>query len=202
MAMDGYSRTVSFLKVMLPLFALGLLSTLFLLSRAVDLSQSIPFAEPEIQSRLLNQQVTAPYYAGMSADGDEITFVAETVTTPGDLDGAKTAKQVEANFKMASGTVIDVTSNSGTFDLARDASTLTGQVVISTSTGIVVRSEHLDGKMSTLDIRSPDRVTGVMLGGDLDAGSMILTAPERGAPADLLFQKGVKLIYLPKEARD
>jgi len=200
--MDGYSRTVSLLKVMLPMAALGLLSTLFLLSNVVDPSQSVPFADPEIRERLLNQQVTEPYYAGMSADGDEITFVAATVTTPGELGGAKTAEQVDATFRMQSGTVIDVTSEHGLFDLARDHSTLTGQVVITTSRGVVVRSEKLLGKLSRLDLHSPDHITGEMPGADLEAGSMILTAPEPGAPAHLFFQKDVKLIYDPKRVKD
>lgn len=199
---DRYSRTIGFFKVVLPLSALGLLSTLFLLSRVIDPSQSIPYAEPEIRERLLNQQVTEPYYSGMSAGGDEITFEAATVTTPGELDGAKQAKDVQARFKMASGTEIDVTSNSGLFDLARDHSSLTGEVVVRTSQGYVVRSEHLDGKMSALDLRSPDRVTGEMPGSDLEAGSMRLTAPDRDAPAHLIFNDGVKLVYDPKRVKD
>jgi lipopolysaccharide export system protein LptC len=198
MAADRYSRTVSFLKVALPLAALGLLSTLFLLGRTVETTQVVPFAEPEIRDRLLNQQVTEPHYAGVSADGDEITFVAATVTTPGALDGAKNAENVEATFNMANGTQIDVTSDVGFFDLSRDYASLTGAVVIETSRGYIVRSEQLYGKMSQLDLHSPDRVEGTMPGGDLTAGSMALTVENPGDPAHLLFRGGVKLVYDPK----
>ncbi|MEM6886680.1 MAG: hypothetical protein AAF636_00935 [Pseudomonadota bacterium] len=202
MAGDLYSQTVSFFKVVLPLIALGLLSTLFLLSRVTDPSQSVPFAEPEIRDRLLNQQVTEPYYSGMSSDGDEITFTAAAVTTPGTLQGAKSAEDVKAQFRMSSGSVIDISSEAGLFDLAKDHASLTGDVVVVTSEGYVIRSERMIGKLSTLDLQSPETVTGVMPGGDLEAGSMTLTAPDRGAPAHLVFNDGVKLIYDPRHVKD
>ena len=50
--MDRYSRMIVWLKVLLPLMALALLSTLFLLSRNVDPLASIPFAQAEIDERL------------------------------------------------------------------------------------------------------------------------------------------------------
>ena len=43
--MDRYSRMIAFLKVLLPLMALALLSTLFLLSQNTEPMASIPFAE-------------------------------------------------------------------------------------------------------------------------------------------------------------
>jgi lipopolysaccharide export system protein LptC len=202
MTADRYTRTVMLLKIALPMLALGILSTLFLLSRTIETAQNVPFASPEIRDRLLNQQITEPYYSAMSSDGDEITFIAETVTTPGGLDGAKSASEVEATFLMTSGTVIDVVADTGFFDLEQDYSSLSGDVVVTTSRGYVVRSQQLYGKLSRLDLHSPDRITGDMPGGDLEAGNMSLTAPERGAPAYLLFRGGVKLVYDPKRVKD
>ena len=54
---DRHSRVVSWLKVLFPLIALALLSTLFLLSRAIDPGQAIPFAEKEVQDRRKHQQI-------------------------------------------------------------------------------------------------------------------------------------------------
>ncbi len=48
MKVDRYSRMVALLKVSLPLIALGILSTLFLVSRAVDPPMTIPFADSEV----------------------------------------------------------------------------------------------------------------------------------------------------------
>lgn len=74
--MDRYSRVVSYLKVALPLAALALLSTLFLISRTINTDPSIPFADFELENRLRGQQVTAPFFTGTTATGQEITIAA------------------------------------------------------------------------------------------------------------------------------
>lgn len=79
---DRHSRVVSWLKVLFPLIALALLSTLFLLSRAIEPQAVIPFADKEVQERLRDQQITGPFYSGTTADGDLISFSAEKLTTP------------------------------------------------------------------------------------------------------------------------
>ena len=66
---DRYTRLISWLKVLFPLAALGLLSTLFLLSRAIDPGQAIPFAEKEVQDRLRDQQITGPFFTGATSEG-------------------------------------------------------------------------------------------------------------------------------------
>jgi lipopolysaccharide export system protein LptC len=59
--LDRYSRTIAFLKVLLPLTALAILATLFLLSRSEDTVATIPFAEDDVSSRTRDQQVTRPF---------------------------------------------------------------------------------------------------------------------------------------------
>ena len=94
MQADRYSIMVARLKVALPLMALGLLSTLFLVSRAVDPTVAIPFADQEVQDRLKNQQITGPFFSGVSARGDQIAFVADIVTTKQGQFGANAAEDV------------------------------------------------------------------------------------------------------------
>lgn len=202
MAGDRYSRTVAWLKVALPLAALGLLSTLFLLSRVIDPTEAIPFADTEVQDRLLNQQVTGPYYSGATANGDQIAFVADKVTSPNGLGGASRAEDVFVKIQMANGTLVNVTSNSAAVNVAEDIANLDGNVVITTSQGYVMTSQALSARVTQLDVRSPDTVLATTPGGDLVAGSMHLTVPEPGAPAQLVFTNGVKLVYQPKEVRD
>ena len=47
--MDRYSRMVAIFKVLLPLAALAILSTLFLLSRTIDPTTTIPFADQDFE---------------------------------------------------------------------------------------------------------------------------------------------------------
>ncbi|WP_195820970.1 LPS export ABC transporter periplasmic protein LptC [Roseobacter sp. MH60115] len=199
---DRYSRMVAWLKVALPLAALGLLSTLFLLSRVVDPTESIPFADTEVQDRLLNQQISGPYYSGTTANGDQIAFVAEKVLTPNGLGGANRAEDVFVKIEMVSGTTVNVTSNKARVNIGQDVADLTGNVVITTSQGYIITSEALIARIAALDLRSPDTVFATTPAGELTAGSMRLMSPEPDAPAQLVFTNGVKLIYQPKQAKD
>ncbi|MDW3223754.1 MAG: hypothetical protein R8G34_12855 [Paracoccaceae bacterium] len=202
MKVDRYSRAVAWLKVVLPLAALGILSTLFLLSRVVDPTQSIPFADTEVQDRLLNQRVSGPYYSGITADGDQIAFIANSVVTPNGFTGASDADDVFVKIDLADGGTVNVTSNAASIDVAKDISDLTGNVVITTSSGYVVTSEAITARVTELDVRSPDTVFADTPAGELVAGAMHLFTPEPNAPAQLNFTNGVKLIYLPKQVKD
>lgn len=199
MQADRYSRLVVWLKVLFPLMALALLSTLFLLSRAVDPEALIPFADKEIQDRLRDQQVTGPVYQSITADGDEISFSAEKLTTPPGEVGANQAEQVEVVMDLASGSSVFLNAETGHFNIAQDIANLQGDVVITTSTGYRIVSDQLITQISSLEVNSPGPVKADGPPGKLDAGTMTLSAGKQGKPAQLVFTNGVKLIYSPKQ---
>ncbi|GFE49289.1 hypothetical protein So717_10420 [Roseobacter cerasinus] len=199
---DRYSRTVAWLKVVLPLAALALLSTLFLLSRVIDPTEAIPFADNEVQDRLLNQQVSGPYYSGTSADGDKIAFIADKVTSPNGFAGASRAEDVFVKIDLVGGGTVNVTSDRASVSIAEDLANLTGNVVITTSQGYVVTSQELIARVTVLNLRSPGTVFADTPAGDLVAGTMQLSKQETDGPAQLVFTNGVKLIYDPKKVED
>lgn len=199
MQADRYSQAVGWLKVLLPLMALALLSTLFLLSRVIDPQAVIPFADKEIQDRLRDQQVTGPIYFAVTADGDEISFAAEKVTTPNGPTGGNKAEDVEIVMKLGSGADIVLNARRGEFDIAADTTDLQGDVVIDTSTGYHIESDRLITQMSVLGVNSPGPVTALGPVGTLDAGAMTLNA---GKPSHLVFTNGVKLIYNPQQDKE
>ncbi len=198
MQADRYSQMVGLLKVVLPLAALALLSTLFLLSRVIDPEAVIPFADKEIQDRLRDQQVTGPIYYGTTADGDEISFAAETLITVPGQTGANEAEDVRVTMDLTSGTNIVLTAERGHVNIAANMVDLEGDVVITTTTGYQINSEMLITQMSTLDVESPGPVAATGPFGRLDSGAMSLSAGKDGKPAQLVFTNGVKLIYEPK----
>lgn len=199
---DRYSRMVAWLKVTLPLVALGMLSTLFLISRAVDPPSTIPFADSEVQERLTNQQVTGPYYTSMSANGDQIAVIAETMTGPTGVGGTNKGKNVDIEMKMASGSNITAYGNDALIDIANDRSTLNGDVKITTSTGYVLYSDELLLRMSVTDVTSPRAVRATTPLGDLEAGAMRFFVPEGQEDGQWVFTKGVKLLHNPDNVKE
>jgi len=202
MQADRYSKMVLWLKVLLPLMALALLSTLFLLSRKVDPELAIPFADKEIQDRLRDQIVTGPFYFGTTADGDQVAFSADTLTTPPDNAGTNRAHGVNVVMDLASGAQVTLSSDIGLFDIAGNLADLQGHVVITTSTGYRVESDQMLARLSTLDVRSPGPVHSVGPPGTLVAGQMVLSSGGQDGAAQLVFTNGVKLVYTPKQDKE
>lgn len=198
MQADRYSRMIGMLKVVLPLMALAILSTLFLLSRVIDPEAVIPFADKEIQDRLRDQQVTGPIYHATTADGDKISFAAEKLITVQGNTGANEAEDVTVTMDLNTGTNIVLNAARGHVDIAADRTNLEGDVVITTSTGYRINSDMLITQMSSLEVESPGAVHADGPVGTLDAGAMTLNAGKQGKPAQLVFTNGVKLVYEPK----
>lgn len=197
MQADRYSRAIALLKVVLPLLALALLSTLFLISRAVKPTATIPFADNEVQERLTNQQVTGPFFSGSSSNGDQIAFIAERLSSPDGTVGSNLAEEVLVQVDMANGRQIMMEAETAYVDIATDQSELSGNVEVITSNGYRITSQQLVMKLSSLDVRSPEQVFAKTPVGDLEAGTMRLFVPEDHSSAQLLFTGGVKLLYLP-----
>jgi len=202
MSRDLHTRIVAWLKLALPLIAIGLLSTLFLLSRSVNPTAVVPFEDNEVRQRWQNRQVTGPYFSSTTSDGDEIDFIARTVTTPDGLTGANYAEDILVQIDTASGSEITVSSDRALFDLAADQSELIGNVVVTTSSGYTIQSQKIVSRVSQLDLSSPAKVHANGPVGELTAGSMHIFTLQQDDSLQLLFTSGVKLVYDPKQAKD
>lgn len=191
---DRYSRIVAWLKFSLPLMALGILSTLFLISRAVDPPSAVPFADDEMQERLTNEQVTGPFYSSVSSSGDQIELIAATVKAGQEI-GSHFAEDVELTVLFTSGMEAVLVANEADINLGEDLTELTGEVEIVTSQGYVLTSDRMLVRITAAEITSPGPVEGTIPGGKINAGTMRFFAPEEGEDGRLFFTNGVKLVY-------
>jgi len=195
--MDLYSRMVALFKVLLPLAALAILSTVFLLSRSVDPTATIPFAEQDMADRMRDQQVTAPFFSGTTSKGDEI-MVTASVARPGGPNAPAEATDLDAQITMVDGTRLTLRSDTGSVAVDQDIATFEGHVKITTSTGYVVLTETLHATLSGITANTPGQVDGTGPLGEFTAGNMQIDTKTEGGPVHMLFNNGVKLIYDPK----
>ncbi|WP_297771553.1 LPS export ABC transporter periplasmic protein LptC [uncultured Roseovarius sp.] len=199
---NTYSRVVAGMKVLLPLIALGLLSTMFLISRTVDPSKTVPVGEIDLEQRAQDMGATNPSFAGVTAEGDEIRFTADMARPGRENPERLIADEVSAQLRLAAGTVVDITARSAAFEQRALTAQLSGNVHIKTSTGYVIDTEQLDTKLDKLHARTPGPVTASGPLGDFSAQRMVLrNAPESGHP-ELIFTDGVKLLYQPRDVED
>lgn len=196
--MDLYSRMISFLKVLLPLAALAILATLFMLSRSDDTIAKIPFAEDEIADRTRNQQVTSPFFSGTTPKGDEIIITA-SLARPGGPNVPAEAVNLSGRIKMADGVRMTLESDTGSFDITTDMAKFLGNVRITTSTGFLILTEELNAALNDVSGSTPGSIEGSGPLGHFTAGQMQIEAENGDGPVHMVFKNGVKLIYDPKQ---
>ncbi|PJE27630.1 lipopolysaccharide export system protein LptC [Pseudooceanicola antarcticus] len=189
------ARYIRWLKIALPLAAMALLSTLFLLSDNADPMAEIPFSTIDLEESARSQRVTRPSFAGASAEGDLIAFTAAEAR-PRD-DNRLDATELNARIDMTSGNGLDVSAATGLIDQPADTATLAGGVLITTTTGYRIQTEEIDMGMKALRAQTAGEIRAEGPPGRFTAGRMELTTdPETGKPY-LVFTQGVKLVYLP-----
>ena len=197
--MDRYSRMVQFLKVLLPLAAILMLSTVFLLSRSIETNVSGPFTQQDIDARLAEQVVTQPDYRGTTRKGEDVQIGA-IKATQGTEGSMPTASEFRGRFGLLSGGAITLDSNSGMIRPDKGTATFVGDVVIRTADGIEVTTDLLNTALDEIRGDTPGQVNGTGPIGDFSAGRMTFGAEKKDGPFHILFTDGVKLVYEPQKA--
>lgn len=194
-----YSTLVAWLKVLLPLAALGLLSTLFLVSKQVDLEGAIPFADIDLEQRLRDRQITAPYFSGKTDHGHDITVTSETAHPDAEDPSRIIAQNVGALLSIGGGTEITVTAKEGEMDGRFQELLLDGDVEILTSTGYTIQTEAMTFGLEEARADTTSEVTAESALGELQAGRMALRPSGENNEIYLFFTKGVRLVYTPQK---
>lgn len=204
MQLDGdlYSRVIAWMKILLPLAALGLLSTLFLISRTVDPTQQVIIDEFDLEQRAHEQGVTNPSFAGVTNGGDEVMFQAERARPDLSNPERLIADTVMARFRLTEGTIIDITSDHADMNQGKFTASLDGNVTVETSNGYLVNTGRIDARYDYLFAETPGPVEGSGPPGEITAGKMRLIDNEETGTAELVFTDGVKLVYKPDRAKE
>ncbi len=193
---NTYSRVVSWTKVILPLLALGLLSTLFLFSHTPDPEQAIPFARVDVQELAREQRLGSPRIAGTLSDGREIIFTADTAAPVLTAPSQFRADGIEARVDLTSDSVLLIVSDSGLFRPSAEEAELEGNVGLTTSTGINLMTELLEINLATSNAVSPGAVELTGPGLTLNAGSMRILLQDGNEVVS--FNDGVRVLYEPQ----
>lgn len=195
--MDRHSRLVGWLKVALPLMALAILSSLFLVARQIDPQGTIGFSEAELADRLREPRITAPTYAGTTRDGATLTISADEARP--DAGSGATAAAVHAQLSTADGARSVLTAGAVRFLQEARAAVLEGGVLLANSLGYEFRTEAMTLTLDTAGAKTAGAVEGFGPLGRITAGQMQITPTGDGAETYLLvFNGGVRLIYQPR----
>lgn len=195
--MDLHSRLVGWLKVALPLAALVILSTLFLVADRIDPDAALPYAEVDVEDLARDPRMSAPAYAGTTSDGAGIT-VSAALARPAAEGAPAEAELVTARIETPNGGVIDIAAGAMTF--AKDANRveLSGGVTLTTGSGYSLNTDGLTARLDRTGVEGKDPVKVISPMGQIEAQGFAVTQ-DAGDPSAylLVFNGGVKLVYQP-----
>lgn len=198
---DSYSRLIQWLKFVLPLLALALLSTLFLLARTMDPERAIPYSDIDVDELSRDQQVSEPTYSGMTRDGTAVSLVARSVRSAEGDSERLLATSVDGVIEFAEGWTAEVTAPAAIIDMSTDRALLQGGVTVETSNGYVMETQTVDAALSKTDLVAENPVHAVGPPGTLDAGSMRISQDQTGGNV-VVFNGGVRLLYEPGRSQE
>ncbi len=195
-----YSRVVAWMKILLPLVALGLLSTIFLFSKKSDPTEDLPLRTRAILEEKESEQASNATYSATMDDGALLTLRAATTRPDPDAADGLVASDFAAQMDMTDGSRINLSSPNAALDNEASTATLRGGVRIISSTGYTIETDTLKAATNRISAESEGTVTATAPEGTLTAGRMVITdqAESGGDDVQLLFTDGVKMIYEPQ----
>lgn len=194
-----HSRLVLGLKIVLPIAALVLLSTLFLLSRSIRPEDAIPYADVDVQDRIRTPRLIGPDFAGMTADGAALSLKAAEVTMgPGDSTTPGAIRDLVGLLETPDGARTDLTAREARLDQPAQRFVLGGGVTIANSTGYRIETEGISVALDRTSLDSLGPITATGPAGTFTAGALHLGLADGNPSAYVLvFKEGVQMIYLP-----
>ncbi|MCK8463227.1 hypothetical protein MUY35_05120 [Aliiroseovarius sp. S1339] len=196
---NSYSRFISWLKVLLPVSALALLSTMFLISKSVDPTTSLSYARVNLEELTGEQRIDSPRFSSVTDDGAAITFSAKSAVPDPDKTNVFTAEVLSARIETPDGGAVDIDAAKALIDGSSNIVDLSGGVTLVTSTNYEIATDGLTTAMDTTSAKTngPVEAEGPM--GHIIAGQAELTRQgDDNATYLLVFKEGVKLVYQPQ----
>ena len=189
---DARARWGRAVRIALPLLALALLSSVFLVaSRPAGDAPAIPFARAEAVSR--EQRLGRPDFSGVTTDGTRIALAADSARPvsgrPGDITASAVVLRLDTPARG-----IDLTAPDGSVSDGRVE--VSGGVEITTTDGWHVTAPRMDTRLDTTEITADGPVLGDGPIGRIEAGALHATAET------LDFTGGTRVLYQPVTTED
>ena len=190
-----YSRLVTWLKILLPLTALAILSTVFFLARAPDTERQLPFATPDGTPIDATELIANPSFSGVTSDGGAIRLEANEVRPVGEGLNSLVASELRGRIETPDGRIYTARASAGAIDLEARIATLSSPVNFDASSGLDVLAGDVSVRLDRIDIRSEQTALATTPFGRVTAGGFSVGMSDGGYL--LVFNNGVELIYAP-----
>lgn len=191
-----YSQLVGWLKVLLPLAALALLSTIFLFARGTTTVQTIPYAELAEMAR--DPSMSNPNLAGVTTDGSAVSITAAELRPKPDAADAFEIVTPTLVLEAKDGSRVEISAGFGQIDGPHKLMTMTDLVRLSTSSGYMMETAGIEADLASGRIASLGPLEVQAPFGTLTAGQVVVMTSPDGLGQQMVFNGGVRLLYQPQ----
>lgn len=190
-----HSAAVGWAKIILPLCALGLLSTLFLFARGTNEPDELALAAVEAIAR--DQRVNAPEFSGLTDEGAAVVISAKSAQPDPSDDQTVNFAEMQMRMDNPDGSYLEVSSTRGAFDQRAEIAEFLGLARAQTSSGYQMETVGLIAELDTGVVTSTGvlEVRGPL--GELTAGKLTYWVANDTQKTRVLFTEGVRLLYTP-----
>lgn len=197
-----YSRFIAWIKIILPLIGLAILSSLFLFSNSRTPTDGSAFFDGDLSRFANREHITGPRFAGTTPSGEAITLSAKEASPRQNAGNVFDAAEIEASIEFLSGESLEIRAIKGVVDSENMVAELSGGISLSSTLGYRAETAGMTFKLDRLDIRSHGTILATGPLGEITAGEMFLglegPATENVTQGYVLvFKNRVKLIYKP-----
>lgn len=195
---DFYSRLVGVLKVGLPLMALVLLASMFLVQTEDEFEGGIAFTEGDLSRLGEGLQITAPVLTGATRDGDPFRFTAAVVVPDAVPPTRAAISGLEGAVEFAGGPRVAIAAPEGAIDLGTEVMTLEGRVRVASEDGYAVVADRMEVDLLGGVLVAEGDVVGDGPMGRITAETLRVVPAEAEAGGErrvFSFGGGVGLVY-------
>ncbi len=198
------ARVAQLARLVLPLGAVALLSTVFLLSENIDPQRAVDMAGLDVAELTREPRIGTARFAGVTEDETALTIRAATVRTPADLTQTGpirlSLEAPEGNLQFASGRSAWFGGDTGEVDQSRDMMVLRGAVTLETSDGYSATMPFLRSALERTHLEGSGGIEAQGPPGEIRSDAVeITTVPGRPGGYMLAFRGNVRLLYLPEQ---
>lgn len=197
--MRSYSRTVNWLKILLPIGAVLLIGLIFLAGRdrfdVNPLEQGFDAAALGAGLKLEN-----PRFAGVTSDGAPFVVTAASALPDGASPDRIELELPEGEVRLDDGMTLTVESVTGEMFRLQELLNLEGDVVLRSSDGYRADAQRVELDMRNRTAFVPGHVVGTGPRGAIEADSLRITQPDPAVrDVTAIFTGNVKVTIQPAE---
>ena len=198
------AQAMRIVRLVLPLGAIALLSTVFLFSRSIDPQRAVELANIDVAELAREPRIGAARFAAVTPDETAMTVTAESVRSGQVLQqNAPLLLSLEnpaGVLTFASERLVEFRGQKGRIDQAEDLIRLDGDVRLETSDGYSAHMPELLAALSKTHIKGIGGVIAEGPPGEISADFVeLMPSPANPGGYLLAFRGNVRLLYVPED---